>query len=103
MYPVNLGVDNVQLLHSQHPRHCLGLDSPQVRVVYCQLPAVEQSPEGVGDHVEQIEEVKLEMLDSLEAVKSVLTNDGGRLDLCCEITLPAPAVSSQSPPRPEKF
>ena len=76
MYSVNLGVDNVQLLHAQHPRHCLGLDSPQVGVVYCQLPAVEQPSEGVGDHVEQVEEVKLEMLDSLEAVKSVLTNDG---------------------------
>ena len=77
MYPVNLGVDNVQLLHSQHPRHCLGLDSPQVGVVDGELLAVEESPEGVGDQVEEVEEVQFEVLHSLQAVEGVLTNDVG--------------------------
>ena len=57
VYSVNLRVDDIELLHSQHPGHRLRLDCPQVWVVNGQLLAVEESPEGVGDQVEQVEEV----------------------------------------------
>ena len=98
MYFVNLRVDDVELLNPQHSRHRLWLDGPQVGVVYGELVAVEESPEGVGDHVEQVEEVQLEVFHCLQAVEGVLTNDGGRLDLCYEITLPAPAGRQQRRP-----
>ena len=37
---VNLGVDDVELLHAEHARHGPGLDGAQVGVVDGQLPAV---------------------------------------------------------------
>ena len=75
MYFVNLRVDDVELLHPQHPRHCLRLDCSQVRVVYGELPAVKESPEGVGDQLEEVEKVQLEMFHCLQTVEGVLTND----------------------------
>ena len=75
VYFVNFGVDDVELLHPQHTRHCLWLDCAQVRVVYGELPAVLQSSEGVGDQLEEVEKVQLEMFHSLQPVEGVLTND----------------------------
>ena len=75
MYFVNFTVDNVELLHAQHPRHRLRLDCSQVRVVYGELLAVEESSEGVGHQLEEIEEVQLEMFYCLQPVEGVLTND----------------------------
>ena len=37
---VNLGVDDVELLHAEHARHGPGLDGAQVGVVDGELPAV---------------------------------------------------------------
>ena len=75
MYFVNLRVDDVELLHSQHPRHCLRMDCSQIRVVYGELPAVEETSEGVGDQLEEVEKVQLEMFHCLQPVEGVLTND----------------------------
>ena len=79
VYFVNFGVDDVELLHPQHTRHCLWLDCAQVRVVYGQPPAVEESSEGVGDQLEEVEKVQLEMFHSLQPVEGVLTNDGAEI------------------------
>ena len=75
MYFVNFGVDDVELLHPQHPRHRLRLDCSQVRVVYGELLAVEESSEGVGDQLEEVQKVQLEMFHCLQPVEGVLTND----------------------------
>ena len=75
VYSVNLRVDYVQLRHPEHSRHGLGLDCPQVRVVYGQLLAVKESSEGVGDQLEEVEKVQLEMFHCFKPVEGVLTND----------------------------
>ena len=75
MYFVNFGVDDVELSSPQHPRHSLRLDCSQVRVVYGELLAVEESSEGVGDQLEEVEKVQLEMFHCLQPVEGVLTND----------------------------
>ena len=65
----------MHLLHPQHPRHRLRLDCSQVRVVYGELLAVEESSEGVGDQLEEVQKVQLEMFHCLQPVEGVLTND----------------------------
>ena len=40
---VNLGVDDAELPHPQHPRHGLGLHRAKIRVVNSQLSSNQQS------------------------------------------------------------
>ena len=98
MYFVNFRVYDVELLQPQHPRHGLRLDSSQVRVVYGELPAVEESSEGVGDQLEKVEKVQLEMFHCLQPVEGVLTNDGAEIRSFLSDYTAAELHSGQHPP-----
>ena len=74
------------------------MDCSQVRVVYGELPAVEETSEGVGDQLEEVEKVQLEMFHCLQPVEGVLTNDGAEIrSFLSDYTAPQ-LHSGQHPP-----